>query len=101
MKKTLLAIFIGGIVLLVLSYFIMSLSQETKSLTNEERKHLEANHVTRVTREYFSHVDSRDTVQEIVPANDKAASKVFHHREGKMSFVSPAVRRAILLQNVQ
>ena len=37
MKKTLLAIFIGGIVLLVLSYFIMSLSQETKSLTNEER----------------------------------------------------------------
>jgi hypothetical protein len=37
MKKTLLAILISGIVLLVLSYFVMSLFQETKSLTNEDR----------------------------------------------------------------
>jgi pimeloyl-ACP methyl ester carboxylesterase len=46
MKKTLLAILISGIVLLVLSYFFVSLNQETKALTNEDRSNAPGKFIT-------------------------------------------------------
>ncbi|HEY9007936.1 alpha/beta fold hydrolase [Ohtaekwangia sp.] len=46
MKKTLLLIIVAGIVLIALSYFVVSLNQETETLTNEERSKAPGNFIT-------------------------------------------------------
>ncbi|HEY9049721.1 MAG TPA: alpha/beta hydrolase [Ohtaekwangia sp.] len=72
MKKTLLLIIVAGIVLLALSYFVVSFSQETQSLTNEERSEAPGN---------FIRLD-QGIVHYALQGNDTADLIVFIHGGG-------------------